>query len=48
MVSVKILVKTPINSLTKEVFYWGIPRGIKIIGIYRQLLSIIYRRKEKN
>ena len=42
MASIKILVKTPINSLTKEVFYYGMPKKIKIVGIYRQLLSIAY------
>ena len=35
MASAKILVKTPINSLTKEVFYWGISKRIKIVGIHR-------------
>ena len=40
MASAKILVKTPINSVTRKVSYWGMPRGIKIMGIYRQLLFI--------
>ena len=35
MASTKILVKTPINSLTKKIPYWRMPIGIKIVGIYR-------------
>ena len=42
MASAKILVKIPTNSTTKKVSYWGIPKGIKIIGMYKQLLFIIY------
>ena len=42
MVSTKILVKIPINSVTRKISYWGIPKKIKIVGIYRQLLSIVY------
>ena len=42
MASTKIPVKIPINSLTKKVSYWGIPKRIKIVKIYRQLLSIVY------
>ena len=42
MASAKILVRIPINSLIREVFYWGIPKRIKIVGIYKQLLFIIY------
>ena len=35
MASTKILVKIPINSITKKVFYWGMPKGIKIVKIYK-------------
>ena len=41
MASARILVKIPINSAIKKVSYWGIPKGIKIVGIYKQLLSIV-------
>ena len=35
MASIKILIKIPINSLTKKVSYWGMPKGIKIVKIYK-------------
>ena len=35
MASAKILVKIPVNSLTRKVLYERIPIGTKIIGIYR-------------
>ena len=35
MASVKILVKIPINSLTKKIPYWKIPIKIRIVGIYK-------------
>ena len=35
MASTKIPVKTPINSAIKKVSYWGMPKEIKIVGIYR-------------
>ena len=42
MASTRILVKTLINSLIKEVFYWKMPKRIKIVGMHRQLLFIVY------
>jgi hypothetical protein len=42
MVRVKILVKRNINSLTKKIFYWRIPTGIRIVKVPKELLSIAY------
>ena len=42
MARTKILVKRNINSLTRKILYWKIPKGIRIVGIYKELLSIVY------
>ena len=42
MASAKILVKIPINSTIRKISYWGIPKKKIIIGIYKQLLFIVY------
>ena len=42
MASAKILIRIPVNSTTRKVSYWGMPKGIKIVGIYKQLLSIVH------
>ena len=42
MARTKILVKRNINSLTKKIPYGKMPIGIKIVGIYKQVLFIIY------
>ena len=48
MVPVGILVKKNINSLTKKIFYWRMPTGIRIVGVPRELLSITCWRKKKD
>jgi hypothetical protein len=48
MVYIKILARRNINSLIRKIFYWRMPIGIRIMGIPREPLSIIYKRKEKN
>jgi hypothetical protein len=48
MVRVKILAKKNINSLTRKISCWKMPIGIKMVGVPREPLSIIYWRKEKN
>ena len=48
MAPVGILVKRNINSLTKKIFYWRMPTGIRIVEVFKKLLSIAYWRKEKN
>jgi hypothetical protein len=42
MVYIKILAKRNVNSLTKKIFYWRMPTGIKIIKVPKELLSIAY------
>jgi hypothetical protein len=42
MAHVKILAKRNINSLTRKIFYWRMPIGIKIVGVPKELLSITY------
>jgi hypothetical protein len=42
MVYIRILAKRNINSLTKKIFYWRMPTGIKIIGVPKKPLSIAY------
>jgi hypothetical protein len=42
MVYVKISAKRNINSLIKKIFYWRMPIGIKIVGVPKEPLSIVY------
>jgi hypothetical protein len=42
MVCPKILNRRNVNSLTKKIFYWRMPIGIKIVGVPKELLSIVY------
>ena len=35
MASARIPVRIPVNSATRKVSYWGMPRGIRIVGIYK-------------
>jgi hypothetical protein len=42
MVCVRTLAKRNINSLTKKIFYQRMPTGIRIVGISKKLLSIVY------
>jgi hypothetical protein len=42
MVRVKILARRNIDSLTRKIPYWRMPKGIKIVGVPRELLSIAY------
>jgi hypothetical protein len=42
MVYIKILAKRNVDNLTKKIFYWRIPTGIKMVGVPRELLSITY------
>ena len=48
MARIRILIKRNINSLTRKIFYRKMPIRIRIVEIYRELLFIVYKRKEKN
>jgi hypothetical protein len=48
MARVRILAKRNIDSLTRKIFYWRMPTGIKMVGVPRELLSIACWRKEKD
>jgi hypothetical protein len=48
MVHIGILARKNVNSLTRKIFYWRMPIGIKIVGVPKKLLSIAYWKKEKN
>ena len=36
------------NNATKKISYTRMLIGIKIVKLFRKLLSIVYKRKEKN
>jgi hypothetical protein len=42
MACIRILAKRNINSLTRKIFYWKMPTGIRIVGVPKELLSIAY------
>jgi hypothetical protein len=42
MACIKILTKKNIDSLTKKIFYWKMPTGIKIVEVPKKPLSIAY------
>jgi hypothetical protein len=42
MVYIRILTRRNIDSLTKKIPYWKMPTGIKIVGVPKKPLSIIY------
>jgi hypothetical protein len=48
MACIKILAKRNVNSLTKKIFYWRMPIGIKIVGVPKEPLFIAYWKKEKD
>jgi hypothetical protein len=48
MAHIRTLAKRNINNLTRKISYWRMPTGIKIVGMPKELLSIIYWRKEKD
>jgi hypothetical protein len=48
MVRVRISARKNINSLTKKIPYWKMLIGMRIVGVPREPLSIIYWRKEKD
>jgi hypothetical protein len=48
MACVKISARRNINSLTRKIFYWRMPTGIRIVGVPKEPLSIAYWRKEKD
>jgi len=37
-----------LNTLTRKIPYGRIPRGIIVVGVSREHLSIVYRGKETN
>ena len=42
MARIRVLSKKNINNLTKKIPYWKMPIEIKIVGLYKKLLSIVY------
>jgi hypothetical protein len=48
MACVRISAKRNVDSLTRKIPYWRIPTGIRIVGVPREPLPIIYWRKEKD
>jgi hypothetical protein len=48
MAYIRILTKRNINSLTRKIFYWKMPIGIRIVGVPKKPLSMAYWRKEKD
>jgi hypothetical protein len=40
MAHIKILAKKNINSLIRKIPYWKMPKGIRIVEVLRELLSI--------
>jgi hypothetical protein len=48
MVHIRILARKNINSLIRKILYWRMPTGIRIVGVFKELLSIVYWRKEKD
>jgi len=37
-----------LNTLTRKIPYGRMPRGIIVVGVLREYLSIVYRGKEIN
>jgi hypothetical protein len=48
MAHVRILAKRNINSLTRKIFYWKMPTGMRIVRVPKEPLSITCWRKEKD
>jgi hypothetical protein len=48
MVCVKTLSRRNIDSLTRKIPYWRMPIRIRIVGLPRELLSIICRRQKED
>jgi hypothetical protein len=48
MVCIRILGRKNVNSLTRKIPYWRMPIGIRIVEVFKEPLSIVYRRKEKD
>jgi hypothetical protein len=42
MVRVRILAKRNIDSLTRKILYWKMPIGIRIVGVLKKPLFIVY------
>jgi hypothetical protein len=42
MVCIRILARGNINNLTKKIFYWRMPIGIRVVGVLKKPLSITY------
>jgi hypothetical protein len=48
MACIRISVKRNVNSLIRKISYWGMPTGIKIMGVPKKPLFIVHWRKEKD
>jgi hypothetical protein len=48
MAYIKISAKRNINSLIRKIPYWRMPIGMRIVKVFKELLSIAYWRKEKD
>ena len=42
MVYIKILARKNVDSITKKIPYWKMPIGIRIVGLPKEPLSIVY------
>jgi hypothetical protein len=42
MVRVRILARRNVNSLTRKIFYWRMPTGMRMVRVPREPLSIAY------
>jgi hypothetical protein len=42
MAHVRISARKNVNSLTRKISYWKIPTGMRIVGVLKKPLSIIY------
>jgi hypothetical protein len=47
MAYIRVLTKRNINGLIKEILYWKMPIGMRIVGVLKKLLSITYWKKKK-
>jgi hypothetical protein len=42
MVYIKILARKNVDSLTRKILYWKMPIEMRIVGVLKELLSIVY------
>jgi hypothetical protein len=42
MVCVRILARKNVDSLTKKIFYWRMPIGMRMVEVPKELLFIAY------